>query len=294
MRQPAHQTQFRLRSLSVPPAPLEALRAIAPERVLQLTGAEPDPHDPCKWHTAQGVVSVQGAKFFNWNRGQGGGGAIDLVIHLRGGDFRHAVQWLQRHFPWLPPAALNVATEVELQLPPPDPRQLSRAEDYLVRQRALPRALLLPLIQAGDLYADARANAVFLLRGSSREPVGAELRGTTAARWRGMAPGSRKDLGYFTATGSSTPTSIILCESSIDALSASTLHPQSRCLSTAGARPDPHWLPDLLRHGLPIYCGFDADATGDTMAQRMIELHPTLQRKRPTLHDWNDVLRAKV
>ena len=294
MRQPAHQTQFRLGGLNVPPASLEALRAIPLERVLQLSRAQPDPYDPCKWHTDQGALSVQGAKFFNWNQGKGGGGAIDLVMHLRGNDFRRAVQWLQHHFSSIPPAALNVAAEVELQLPPPDPWQLPRVEDYLTRQRGLPRALLPPLIQSGDLYADARANVVFLLRGSWRQPVGAELRGTTGACWRGMAPGSCKDLGYFSVAGSPAPTSIILCESAIDALSCLALHPASRCLSTAGARPDPHWLIDLLRERLPISCGFDADPTGDSMAQRMIVQHPSIQRLRPPLPDWNDVLRAKA
>ena len=292
MRQPAHQTQFGLRGLK--PDRLAALRAIPLEKVLPLCRAEPDPHDPCKWRTAQGALSVQGAKFFHWNRGNGGGGAIDLVMHLQGLDFRHAVQWLEEHFPLPPPAEPIPATAAELQLPPPDPRQLPRVEDYLIRQRALPPTRLPPLIQSGDLYADARANAVFLLRGASQEPVGAELRGTTGACWRGMAPGSRKDLGYFSLLGPSSPRSIILCESAIDALSAATLHPQSRCLSTAGARPDPQWLPDLLREGLPIYCGYDADSTGEMMAQRMIKVHPTIQRLRPTLQDWNDVLRAKV
>jgi hypothetical protein len=237
---------------------------------------------------------VQGAKFFHWNQGNGGGGAIDLVMHLHGLDFRHAVQWLEGYFPLPSPAAPIPATAAKHPLPPPDPRQLPRVEAYLIRQRALPPALLSPLIQSGDLYADARANAVFLLRGASQEPVGAELRGTTPECWRGMAPGSRKDLGYFSMPGPPSPHSIILCESAIDALSASTLHPQSRCLSTAGARPDPQWLQNLFRQGLPIYCGFDADTTGETMAQRMILLHPTIQRLRPSLHDWNDVLRAKV
>jgi hypothetical protein len=294
MRQPAHQTQFGRRDLK--PDRLAALRAIPLERVLQLCDAEPDAQDPCKWHTAQGALSVQGAKFFHWNCGKGGGGAIDLVIHLQGVDFRHAVQWLQEQFPQSPPASAGPipSTAVDLQLPPPDPAQLLRVRGYLIQQRALPSALLPPLIQSGDLYADARANAVFLLRGASHEPVGAELRGTTGVCWRGMAPGSRKDLGYFSLPGPLSPCSIILCESAIDALSAATLHPQSRCLSTAGARPDPQWLPGLLRQELPIYCGFDADTTGEIMAQRMIELHPAIQRLRPTLHDWNDVLRAKV
>ncbi len=50
-----------------------------------------------------------------------------------------------------------------------------------------PPALLDPLIQAGILYPDTRANAVFLLLGKQNLPVGAELRGTTArpgVAWR--------------------------------------------------------------------------------------------------------------
>lgn len=290
MRQPAHQTQFRPRFLK--PDRLAALRAMALERVLQLAGAKPDAQDPCKWHTAQGPLSVQGSKFFHWTQGKGGGGAIDLVMHRHAWDFRHAVEWLEQHFS--PPTELPHPPPAELQLPPPDRRQLPRVEAYLIQQRALPPALLPPLIQSGDLYADARANAVFLLRGAGREPVGAELRGTTGARWRGMASGSRKDYGYFSTATASSPSSILLCESAIDALSASALHPQSRCVSTSGARPDPRWLNDLLRQGLPTACGFDADTTGETMARAMMTLHPSIQRLRPMLHDWNDVLRAKL
>jgi hypothetical protein len=31
---------------------------------------------------------------------------------------------------------------------------------------------------------------------------------------------------------------------------------------------------------LPIYCGFDADPTGEAMAQRM-HIHPSIRRLRP-------------
>lgn len=293
MRQPAHQTQFRLRFLK--PDRLAALRAMALERVLQLAGAEPDPQDPCKWHTAQGAVSVQGSKFFHWTQGKGGGGAIDLAMHLHGWDFRRAVGWLEQHCsPPPPPTLPPQPTPTPFHLPAPEPGNLSRVMDYLIQQRALPEALLHPLIQAGDLYADALANAVFLLRGEGSEPVGAELRGTTGARWRGMAPGSRKDRGYFSAAMSAAPSALILCESAIDALSALALHPQSRCVSTAGARPDPQWLKELFHLGLPIACGFDADTAGETMARAMLVIHPMIQRLRPTLHDWNDVLRAQI
>jgi hypothetical protein len=175
---------------------------------------------------------------------------------------------------------------------------------YLVAQRRLPAAILEPLLASGDLYADARANAVFLLRDPQGRPVGAELRGTcrrqgfggqaTARPWRGMAPGSHKDHGYFAApaTGApAAPAAIVLCESAIDALSCHALHPGYRCVSTAGARPNPAWLADLVAKVDFLYCGFDLDPTGEAMAQAMIALHPSIRRLRPSRKDWNDVLR---
>jgi len=50
----------------------DPLRAIPLSSVLRVCGAQPDPHDKRKWHTPQGVLSVSGAKFINWNRGVGG------------------------------------------------------------------------------------------------------------------------------------------------------------------------------------------------------------------------------
>jgi len=123
-------------------------------------------------------------------------------------------------------------------------------------------------------------------------PVGAELRGTTPLGWRGLAPGSRKDLGCF-AIPAQPRSTIVLCESAIDAISCFALHPGYRCLSTAGARPNPLWLRPILDQGCQVYCGFDADPTGDAMAAAMIALHPAVQRLRPSQHDWNDILRPQ-
>jgi hypothetical protein len=275
------------------------------ERVLPLCGAQPDRDDRRKWHTPVGVLSVTGPKFMNWTLGAGGGGAIDLVIHLHHLDFKAAVAWLAGHFPEVPPPAASAPSPAAaLHLPRPTPDQLPRVRDYLVAQRRLPSALVAALINSGTLYADARANAVFLLRDEHNRPVGAELRGTTQRAWHGLAPGSQKDLGCFAipvhppqycyaGRGEPRPT-VVLCESAIDAISCLALHPECRCLSTAGARPDPRWLRPLLDHGGRIYCGFDADPTGDAMAHVMIALHPAVQRLRPSQHDWNDLLRSKA
>jgi hypothetical protein len=283
----------------------QRLRAIPLERVLPLCGGQPDRHDRRKWHTPAGTLSLTGPKFMNWTLGAGGGGAIDLVIQLRGLDFNAALDWLAHHFagalPPEPVACLPPAV-VSLRLPPPASGLLARVLHYLVDQRRLPPALLDPLLAAGSLYADARANAVLVLRDDQNRPVGAELRGTTAVCWHGLAPGSQKDQGCFAIPvelgpialpAASQGRQVVLCESAIDAISCLALHPGYRCLSTVGARPNPRWLQPLLDQGCQLYCGFDADPTGDAMARAMLARHPTVQRLRPPHHDWNDLLRAQ-
>lgn len=269
----------------------ERLRAIALEAVLQQIGAQADPHDPRKWHTAQGVLSVTGSKFINWKVGSGGGGAIDLVLHLRQRGFLDALDWLQAHFPGGGPLSSVPPPRRPLKLPLPAPANRQHIQAYLTIQRGLPRALINRFIDSALIYADAKANAVFVLLGKENQPVGAELRGTLA-RWRGMAPGSRKDRGCF-GVGSAASSGIILCESAIDALSCSALHPRARCLSTAGARPNASWLPELIQQRLAVYCGYDADPVGDAMAGALQARYPVIKRLRPSRKDWNDVLRSR-
>jgi Protein of unknown function (DUF3991)/Toprim-like len=271
----------------------EALRSIPLSSVLEASGARPDRYDRKKWHTAQGIISITGMKFRNWSQNVGGGGAIDLVMHLHQLDFRAATLWLRRQQPAMPQYPEYHHPAQRFSWPRPDPFRLLAVKRYLVDHRALPRSLIYCLVASGDLYADCRGNAVFLLRGKDNQPVGAELRGTGALRWRGLAPGSRKDLGYFCCPRGSPATAIILCESAIDALSCSLLYPDCLAISTAGARAHPHWLSALLLAGGPVYCGFDGDTTGDATAQQMMSLYPAVQRLRPTQHDWNDVLKSR-
>jgi Protein of unknown function (DUF3991)/Toprim-like len=279
-----------------------AVRAVPLETVLVFRGAERDRQDKSKWHTEQGPLSVTGPKFTNWRRCQGGGGAIDLVMHLASVDFGTALEWLERHFAASPLARNESTTHAPgkestlvekpgaLRLPAPDDRMLGRVRHYLTLRRCLAASLLEPLVQTGKLYADSRGNAVFLLvAGKAQRPVGAELRGTGPRVWRGMAPGTRKDLGYFWI-GARGSREIVLCESAIDAMSCFQMDPQRICISTSGVRADPPWLDGLLARGYQLYCGFDADSPGDAAAARMLALYSAVRRLRPPAHDWNDTL----
>jgi hypothetical protein len=271
-------------------ATADRLRAIPLTDVLRVAGAKPDHHDKHRWHTTRGAISVSGMKFMNWNLAKGGGGAIDLIIHLRELDFKNAIEWLCRHFPeaaTVPPPC--VADPQMLKLPAPNDNKLVFVKRYLTATRRIQPELVERIISIGDLQADNHANAVFIMRSDLQIPVGAELRGTGTRTWRGMAPGSRKNLGYFSCRNAQTK-GIVLCESAIDALSCLILHPELWCISTAGARPSPSWLPKLLQTDMPVLCGFDADPTGDECASEMIRQHPRAGRMRPSKHDWNEVL----
>jgi hypothetical protein len=281
------------------------VRAVPLETVLIFRGAKRCRHDRAKWHTEQGPLSVTGLKFMNWQRGQGGGGAIDLVMHLADVDFRRAVGWLEQHLlaghlaagePTAHASGRESSVPQEpgrLRLPVPQVYPLGRVRQYLTERRCLAASLIQPLVESGKLYADSRGNAVFLLvAGRANRPVGAELRGTGPRVWRGMAPGTRKDLGYFWI-GAQGSREVVLCESAIDAISCFQMHPQHICISTSGVRANPRWLSGLLSHGYEVHCGFDADSTGDAAAARMIAIHPAVTRLRPPAHDWNDALTSR-
>jgi len=156
---------------------VDQLRRIPLAAVMRQTGAQRDRYDKAKWHTPKGAISITGLKFMNWHRSAGGGGAIDLAMHLNDLGFPAAVAWLQRHFP-LPPVVEPPPAARHLALPPPDRGRLSAVKHYLVQDRTIPPAMTDSLIASGKLYADRRGNAVFLLLGKENTPVGAELRGT--------------------------------------------------------------------------------------------------------------------
>ncbi len=177
----------------------DIVRNISLIEVLKRTGAVRDKFDKAKWRTPLGMISVTGPKFMNWTQGVGGGGAIDLIIHLSNCDFQTAMFWLADNFPshCRSPHEIKSLQNRNLKLPKKDEKKLHRVMRYLTHRRGIPQHITNQLIRSGKLYADCRGNAVFLLLGKEKKVVGAELRGTTNRKWRGMAPGSQKGRGFF-------------------------------------------------------------------------------------------------
>jgi len=163
-----------------------------------------------------------------------------------------------------------------------------------------------PLHRAGTVYADARGNAVFLRQDAAGTPVGASLRGTLpGSDFKGLAPGSRRDEGYFSFTMGTRAAyqapQVYMTESPIDALSLAALLSTQRgeltFLSTDGAGAVPRrQIDEALSRGALVHCAFDNDPGGAKLWAQVTEAYPgakALVRERPPrgAKDWNDALR---
>jgi len=305
------------------------VRAVPLESVIERLGGQVDRHNHAKWRLDGEHISITGERFYNHDRQQGGGGAIDLVMHATGHDYKEAVAYLRDTHG--AEAALTAATwhgarqaHTEAQgiveraerpafrAPPPDEARWPGVRHYLVEGRQLPAALVDDLHGRGTIYADGRANAVFIRQDADGQATGASLRGTmTGSDFKGLAAGTRRDEGHFSfTTGQPDPykaPQIYLTESPIDALSRAAL------LARAGAQGERIYI-SLDGHGdLParqideglgrravVHCSFDRDRGGDTMWERVKEryggqAHETygpIDRDRPPagVKDWNEAL----
>lgn len=140
----------------------------------------------------------------DWTADKGGGGAIDLVMHVQGIEFKEAALWLFRQTFPLPSANSRQQLqnqEIEspsLEIPLPSEKRWIGVRDYLTEIRQLPTALVDRLHERGLIYADMMQNAVFVRHSTHSdginwyrgEPTGATLRGT----W-----GGRKYISWFSS-----------------------------------------------------------------------------------------------
>jgi len=284
------------------------LRAIDLRDVLRAAGLEPSKRDKARWvdDEERFAITIDGTKWFDQRAGTGKGGAIDLVQHLLSCDFATARAWLASRFnagqvvadqvaqvEIKARAELAAAKPIDFVPPDPSPENWPKVRKYLIEARALPAKLIDAKHEVGDIYADERANAVFLARDSQGMPVGAEIRGTEPSRpYKGHALGSRRDRGVF-SVGNPAASIVVVVESAIDAMSYVVLKllnglrdvmRTTLVVSTGGVRNKPPTGTENKR----LLCAYDDDKAGNAAGTWG-------ERLRPVGHkDWNAQLQEIV
>lgn len=286
------------------------VRDLPLEQVAHELGLDPDPLDKHKWKHENHIINITGSKFYDWQHLKGGGGAIDLVMHVNECDFKQALAWLNDRFGEVATlTATTYKTREIIQTEQLQPFMTPNQEEdkwllvktYLTRERRLPSSLVDSLHQQGLVYADDKQNAVFIRRALDGETItGATLRGTagTDNTFKGLALGSKRNAGWFhfqKGGQSNDPIQrVVLVESPIDAMSIAVLDRTAErktiYLSTDGAGTVPL---EFLRQ-LPnksVVVAYDNDSPGNLMAQRVMEQLPNAVRRSPLATDWNQELK---
>ncbi len=271
---------------------------------------EPDPSDKYKWDSLENTISITGSKFYDWQQMKGGGGAIDLVMHVNQCDFKQSVAWLNERLgesAMLEAASYHAKviaeTEPVYQFTPPaqDVEKWQQVKTYLKSQRMLPSSMIDNLHDLGLVYADDRENAVFIRRTLPEQVVtGASLRGTTGTNnnFKGLARGSKRDDGwfYFARGGQSGEPiqRVVLTKSPIDAMSKAILERSESSLTLylsvdRGGNVPLEFLLNLRERSVIVALG--NDATSEAMAQKIMEqLQDQTVRSQSKANDWNQDL----
>jgi len=288
--------------------------------VLKALGASQDRSDAHKWHTEAGVLNVTGAKFYNHTDGRGGGGAIDLVEHVAGYDFKGATAYLADRFGADAAAGAAVAHQTPafrrwaeraeppaFEAPEEDAGRWGQVRAYLIEERRLSARFVDVLHEGGFVYADRRGNAVFPRWDEEGTIVGAALRGTDPeSAFKGLAAGSRRAEGHWAYSSGlkeypdKRPT-LLLAESPIDAISVHLLRYRGepvRVVSTDGAGALPALeIAEAREKGWAIRGAFDHDPAGERLYWQLTQAcrgAVDVGRERPRGKDWNEDLQERA
>ncbi len=286
-----------------------------------MLGLEQDRHDPQKWKGNGCNISLYNNdhSFSDWYATDATGkyGAIDLVMHVRGCDYKEAVSWLAGDASLFNSAVSSRAAPPPHSEPAPEKfpacniRDTTRWEavrQYLVTDRKLPEKFIDALHQRGLIDVDCRANVMIFRHHLEAdfqrgEAIGANLRGTIpdaeGQYFKGLTPGTKREEGFFWfQQGKGSVRQVVLTESGIDALSYATLHKRQEggtvYLSTDGNGTIPTLaLQRVLERGGTVILAQDNDRDGNRqaweIARRFSEFR--LIRQVPEgCKDWNDQL----
>ena len=266
----------------------EALRGYPLEDAARALGYRRDPADAARWRRPGSVLSINRLMFYDHLCGDGGGGAIDLVVHARRCTRPEAVDFLAGLPRPVPPG--------HREGPPRREPCWPTLKSHLVERRGLPDTLVELCRDIGLIHASPRGDAVFVRRDAAGRATGAEILPAATPR-RPSQPADAARGGFWMSWDPDWPTSVILAASALDALSILALHlvPDRRkgcVVVSCGTRAAS--LPGWIQEWNPrrIFCAYDATARGDRAASRLIRNDNRTVRLRPPIDGkgWNETL----
>jgi Plasmid recombination enzyme len=285
---------------------VDPLRSMSLEQVAAALCLESDDKSRPTWRHQGHQIRINGSQFYDWDETQmrGGGGAIDLVMHVLRSDFKTAVAWLADRFGVVTAQMAGreyvetTAQQVECPgfVPPIESPVVWPAIRADLVSQQLPGALLDQLHEQGLLYADEAGAAIFLQRDLVARSVTGAYR-LSRDGFSGTLLGSDRAKGrfYWLRGGTATDTvqQVVVGQTPIDvlALGLSTPMPKVRTMYVSADGV----LPIAFLRGFAakrMRVAMNRDALGERLAQEAREGLPQVKQMQPEGVDWVESLRV--
>jgi Toprim-like/Protein of unknown function (DUF3991) len=278
---------------------LRRLRELDLTKICAIHDLKQDANEPRQFKNESHRITLKGFGWYDHKETKGGGGAINLVMHLRHLTFNEAMAFLESQdlstITTTKTAPDNKQASGNSYVPTRFDANLQHVINYLTTTRGINPALVQWCVDKGIIYADGFKNCVFMYG-----PKGCELRGTSKTKWR-AAHGRLEQPFLLPCANTST---IAIVENAIDALSYRQIH-KSHAVAAIGGNANKTimtWVVELVKSKwhIEIASAFDNDNGGDTAHAALLKIaeehgvKDRIYRLKPTCKDWNDDLTEMI
>ncbi|MDQ6961328.1 MAG: MobV family relaxase [Mariprofundaceae bacterium] len=274
-------------------ATVSALRDMPLIEICQNFGYIQNEKDPAKWKTPVGTISITDKKFFDHSAGVGGGGAIDLLMHTEGVDFKQSVEMIASGISAYYAASAvsqracqqvgaSIQKPNKIQKPNSDPSLIPKLEEWLTSTRKIPMSMAQNWIDSGKVYASKFHDswqAIFVHGKNAFNRVNPNT------DFKGWVYGSTVDDVMFTSEPCRTkPTAIV--EGHLDGMALEALRPDLNVAIAGSSGSVPKFAEELKKNGHSVLLAVDNDPAG----RAIIEKLPQYEAIKPISKDWNQDL----